>query len=637
MKIRKLLPLLLTVTLLGSLFVAVPANAAAEHVIPAGDVAGTFDGVWNGAIDSSATTYVPTASEGVPTGWVLSKRQGSNYNPGTETVTNDVLKANDRTRSGEEGAWAYQLQNTDGKEDVILTLSDEYVNRFKPGNTYKISFWAKGTQGSFPGFKFTLTPFQQFSVGYQAPVNKTTWSYVEDYVTIPQNTTDIILNMDMGKTWVIIDDLSILCMGVAKEAGSNLISADAQWEMEEATVENGKFTVNAGGSAAYMLTLPSAPADVYTFTADVDASALQDGDLRIDLDSYDAESGKIPNTTAKDFFFNRYSDIRYGFAKGASKIKFNIYPADKAKSIKLTLINYSETAAFTMENITVKEANELVSDGAFESLPVVTKYLDSDTPETSSSLPGWYVSNGSIDTTQKAFSVTDAAKDFRLIQPMRVQGGKYYRFSYEIYSENGNTADADWFIDTNTACPVYYENYKYTDDLGTVSVTKNAWVTNSAIIKIPTEFVVTDKKTGATKVELFETEEIVIRFRSVSSGKLFDGKIRNLSLSPIPVFYDANGVEAKALETGATYNVVLDHILPKDTAGTMVLALYNISNAGVPQLVSVNVDDRTADSTYFSLAQSITMPSEEGTYKLCAYTLDSVTGLTPLSHKFTLK
>jgi len=322
--------------------------------------------------------------------------------------------------------------------------------------------------------------------------------------------------------------LSILCIGVAKEAGSNLIPADAQWQTDEVNIENGKMTVNAGGNAAYTVALPNEPASIYTFSADVDASALTDGDLRIDVDSYDADAKLISNKTEKDFFFNRYTDIRYGFAKGTGKIKFNIYTADNAKSIKVTLVNYAETAAFTMENIALTESETLVSDGNFESLPIVAKYLNSDTPETSSSLPGWYVSNGSIDTTQKAFSVTDAAKDFRLIQPMRVEGGKYYRFSYEIYSENGNAVAPDWFIDTNTPCPVYYTN---STDLKTVSVTKNAWVTNSAIIKIPTEFEVTDIK-GVTSIQPFDTEEIVIRFRS--GNKKFDGLIRNISLIPMP-------------------------------------------------------------------------------------------------------
>lgn len=629
MKIRKLLPLLLTVTLLGSLFVAAPAQAA-EHVIPVGSTLGSFDGAWvQENITSSSGVELPVIKDnvGVPQGWKLSKVTKTDAD-----TTADFERV--PGRSGASNDYAIKLYNKSGKktERTIFALAD--VSNFKPGMTYKVSYWAKGTLATFPGLKFTIQADTQlqFYVGEKAAgINTSTWTYIEDFVTIPDNFKTIEMNLDVNNTYAILDDVSILCMGVAKEAGSNLISADAQWEMEEATVENGKFTVNAGGSAAYMLTLPSAPADVYTFTADVDASALQDGDLRIDMDSYDAEFGKIPNTTAKDFFFNRYSDIRYGFAKGAGKIKFNIYPADKAKSIKLTLINYSETAAFTIENITVKEENELVSDGAFESLPVVTKYLDSDTPETSSSLPGWYVSNGSIDTTQKAFSVTDAAKDFRLIQPMRVEGGKYYRFSYEIYSENGNAVAPDWFIDTNTLCPVYYTN---STDLKTVSVTKNAWVTNSAIIKIPTEFEVTDIK-GVTSIQPFDTEEIVIRFRS--GNKKFDGLIRNISLIPMPVFYDSNGLEATSLAAGATYNVVLDHILPADTNATMFVALYDIADAAKPQLVSFNIATKTTETNYFSLAQSITMPSEEGTYKLCAYTLDSVTGLTPLSHKFTLK
>ncbi len=653
MKIRKLLTLLLTVALLGSLFAAAPANAAAEHVIPVGDEVGTFDGEWNGTFDSGSTTYVPTATDGVPTGWVLSKRQGTGNNPGTGKQTNDVSKANDRTRSGQEGAFAYMLQNADGTEDVILSLSEEYAKRFVAGYTYKFSYWAKGTAGSFPGFKLTLNPFKQFYVGYQAPVNKTTWTYVEEYITIPENNTSVTLNMDMGVTWAVVDDLSILCMGIAKEDGANLIPADANvWVLNEATLSDGTLTLPAGASASVTVPFGDKVADIYRLSADIDASAVSDGEFWLQA-AYLDETGKklenIENTSqGKDFFFNRYVDYTYKYKSGAGKLYSTLYPAKynnpekkDAKSVTLTFVNASETGAVTLSGIALKETEKLIAEEELKGLPVYERYIG-QTLYTLSDMPDWYATGVTVNPETGEAKTNEGVTDFRLIHPLRVNTNTQYLLTFEAKGTNSNKLRADYFIfSSNTNAPTNVEQIAFS-----TAVSTTAWTTCSAVLSVPQEFTVTEKE--VTSVVTFDTQELYLRFRDgESSGnngqKDFAGEIRNISVTKLPVCYNADGTAADTLENGKEYNVSVSHLVDlsvKDT--TMVMALYDISGAA-PKLHSVHFENNaknynSSDSFYanFGLAEDIQIP-ETGKYKLCVYTLDGLTGLKPVTQKFILK
>ncbi len=628
MKIRKLLTLFLSVTMLSAMIAAFPAEAAGVHVIPEGNTLGTFDGTWNGEI-IEYNGILPTVAEdiGVPSGWKLTKTKQN-----AEKTALDFERVAGHT--GAEGDWAIKLNNEDGtsKERTLLELVD--TSAFVPGMTYKISYWAMGTVASFNGIKMTFSeadPYNQTYVGYRnSAVQKNVWTKIEELVTVPADTDSVIMNIDAAGTPMSIDDISILCMGVSEESEEDLIGeATADWRLDGATLSEGTLSLPVEGQASYTVSLPDEISSAYVFSAN--ATVVADGDLRIDIDTFDAEGVALQNLSGsgkeRDFFFNRYVDYTYTFCAGEGKVKFSLYPADKAKSIKLTFINMSESNAVSLNTVSLTSTDELISDGSFESLPVYKKYVG-NTEYTSSSMPGWYVTNTAISVGSAA--VGDGTNNFRLMQPVRVEAGSSYRLSYEVNSENGVKLGADWFIDTQTAIPA-----QPSMSMAVAEVTTGKWVKFSTIITVPTQYTLTVDKVE-TDVE-FETEEIVLRFREHYSGK-FKGQIRNISFTKIPVFFDDNGNAVTELVNGKTYYAVLEHVPTTGTDATAVVALYDVSGTA-PRLVDFKLKTTsklTGDTKAYSLGASLTVP-ENGKYAISAFCIDSIGGLSALGQKYTLQ